>query len=41
VLDDYSQAAYKAQIRTTLEAAFACERDYVRAHMQSKATITD
>jgi hypothetical protein len=39
--DDYDKAVYQAQIRTTLDAAFACERGYVRAHVQSPATITE
>jgi hypothetical protein len=41
LLDDYNQAVYQAQIRTTHDAALACERGYVRAHMQSQATITE
>jgi hypothetical protein len=39
--DDYNKEVYQAQIRTTLDAAFACERGYVRAHVQSPATITE
>lgn len=39
--DDYNKTLYQAQIRTTLDAALDCERGYVRAHMQSPATITE
>jgi hypothetical protein len=39
--DDYNEAVYQAQIRTALDAAFTCERDYVHAHMQSQATIAE
>lgn len=39
--DDYNKAVYQAQMSTTLEAAYTCERGYVRAHMQSQATINE
>jgi hypothetical protein len=39
--DDYNEAVYQAQIRTTLDAAYACERGYVRAHMESQSAITE
>lgn len=39
--DDYNKAVYQAQMKTTLDAAYTCERDYVRAHMQSQGTINE
>ena len=39
--DDYNEAVYQAQMKTTLDAAFACERSYVRAHMQSQSTVSE
>jgi hypothetical protein len=39
--DDYNKAVYQAQMRTTLDAAYTCERHYVRAHMQSQGTINE
>ena len=41
VRDDYNEAVYQAQMRTTLDSAFACERDYVHANVQSPATNTE
>lgn len=35
------KAVYRAQMNTTLDGAFACERGYVRAHMQSPGTISE
>jgi hypothetical protein len=39
--DDYNKAVYQAQMSTTLEAAYTCERGYVRAQMQSQGAIND
>jgi hypothetical protein len=39
--DDYNKAVYQAQMKTTLDAAYTCERDYVRAHIQSRGTINE
>ena len=39
--DDYNKALYREQITTTLDAAFACERGYVHAQMQSQATTQE
>jgi hypothetical protein len=39
--DEYNKAVYQEQMRTTLDAAYTCERDYVRAHLQSPATSNE
>lgn len=39
--DDSGNEVYQAQISTTLEAAYTCERGYVHAQMQSQAAISE